>query len=53
MGYGAKALSSLSSYYSGEIISVDEVAHTDNFETFEQAAHVRKVRPDSSPGIMQ
>jgi hypothetical protein len=43
MGYGAKALSALASYYTGEIIGVDEVAHKDDFETFKQAANIRTV----------
>ena len=44
MGYGAKALQGLSAYYSGEIMNVDENTLEENFETFEQAATVRKVR---------
>jgi hypothetical protein len=44
MGYGAKALQGLSAYYSGEIINVDEKTLEENFETFEQAAAVGKVR---------
>lgn len=44
MGYGAKALQALSSYYSGEIMSVDESTLDEKFETFEEAASVRKVR---------
>ncbi|KAF8322642.1 DUF699-domain-containing protein [Clavulina sp. PMI_390] len=42
MGYGAKALQLLASYYSGDIMSVDETVADEKFETFQQAAAVRK-----------
>lgn len=42
MGYGAKALEALASYYSGEIMSVDEATLDETFETFQEAAAVRK-----------
>lgn len=42
MGYGAKALQALASYYSGEIMSVDEAILDETFETFRDAAAVRK-----------
>lgn len=44
MGYGAKALQALSAYYSGDIMSVDESNLEEKFETFEEAATIRKVR---------
>lgn len=43
MGYGARALQALSSYYSGEIMNVDETVPEADYETFEQAAAVSKV----------
>ena len=43
MGYGARALQALSSYYSGEIMNLDETVPDVDFETFEQAAAVPKV----------
>ena len=42
MGYGAKALEALASYYSGEIMSVDEATLDETFETFGEAAAVRQ-----------
>lgn len=43
MGYGARALKCLESYYRGEEIDIDEAPRLEQFQTFEEAAAVDKV----------
>lgn len=38
MGYGARALESLNSFYSGDLLNLDEVMEEDSVETFAEAA---------------
>jgi N-acetyltransferase 10 len=38
MGYGARALESLNSFYSGDLLNLDEVMEEDSAETFAEAA---------------
>ena len=38
MGYGARALESLNSFYSGDLLNLDEVMEEDTAETFAEAA---------------
>jgi len=48
MGYGARALESLNSFYSGDLLNLDEVMEEDSAETFAEAASkVDKVRHTS------
>jgi N-acetyltransferase 10 len=48
MGYGARALESLNSFYSGDLLNLDEVMEEDSAETFAEAASkVDKVRSNS------
>ncbi|KAF8340689.1 GNAT acetyltransferase 2-domain-containing protein [Cantharellus anzutake] len=42
MGYGAQAVKVLGSYYSGEIMNVEESVQDENYQTFEQAAEVKQ-----------
>lgn len=42
MGYGSKALQALASYYSGEVMNVDEATLDEKFETFKEAAAIGK-----------
>lgn len=49
MGYGARALQSLSAYYSGDIMNIEETQRDENWETFEQAAAVGKVGDELVP----
>jgi hypothetical protein len=45
MGYGARALETLNSFYSGDLLNLDEVMEEDNAESFAEAAvKVDKVR---------
>lgn len=43
MGYGARALEALKSFYSGELTNLDEVMEEDGFETLADVAKVEKV----------
>jgi len=48
MGYGARALESLNSFYSGDLLNLDEVMEEDSAETFADAASkIDKVRQAS------
>lgn len=43
MGYGSRALQALNSYYSGELLNLDEVVAEMEIETFEDIARVDEV----------
>jgi N-acetyltransferase 10 len=43
MGYGSRALQALNSYYSGELLNLDEVMAEMEIETFEDVAKVDEV----------
>lgn len=43
MGYGSRALQSLNSFYSGELLNLDEVMAEMDIETFEDVAKVDEV----------
>lgn len=43
MGYGSRALQALNSYYSGELLNLDEVMAEMEIETFEDVAKVNAV----------
>lgn len=43
MGYGKRALESLSSFYSGDLLNLDEVQDEDMVESFAEASRVDKV----------
>lgn len=43
MGYGSRALQALNSFYSGELLNLDEVMAEMEIETFEDAAKVDEV----------
>lgn len=44
MGYGSRALQMLNSFYSGELLNLDEVMAEMEIETFEDIAKVDEVR---------
>ena len=44
MGYGSRALQALNSFYSGELLNLDEVMAEMEIETFEDIAKVNAVR---------
>lgn len=44
MGYGSRALQALNSFYSGELLNLDEVMAEMEVETFEDIAKVDEVR---------
>lgn len=44
MGYGSRALSALNSFYSGELLNLDEMVAEVEIETFEDVAKVNEVR---------
>lgn len=43
MGYGKRAMESLSSFYSGDLLNLDEVQDEDMAETYAEASRVEKV----------
>ena len=43
MGYGSRALQALNSFYSGELLNLDEVMAEMEIETFEDIAKVNEV----------
>lgn len=45
MGYGSRALQALNSFYSGELLNLDEVTAEVEIETFEDAGKFDDVRP--------
>lgn len=47
MGYGSRALEALDSYYSGQLLNLNEQKKTDQSESFEQASKVDAVCPTS------
>jgi N-acetyltransferase 10 len=44
MGYGKRAMESLSSFYSGDLLNLDEVQDEDMAESYAEASRVEKVR---------
>lgn len=49
MGYGSRALQALNSFYSGELLNLDEVQAEMEIETFEDAGKIREVRHRPPP----
>lgn len=47
MGYGARAIQSLASFYGGELLNLDEVHDEVEEVSFAAAAKVDKVRPEA------
>lgn len=46
MGYGSRALQALNSFYSGELLNLDEVTAEVEIETFEEASKISAVSLD-------